>query len=525
MTSVSIRISAIDNCSKTIEKIQGSLRSLNKQKVLGGLVERLRPLQQTIIDFKNSLVTVSRSLVGFTVFAATTAGLFRWGKAAADVANQLIDLSNKYQVSTESIQVYSSLIEGAGGTMEDVGKSMSKLQHAMSEAVAGSADYQAAFHGIGIGVEELKTLSPENVMLRMANAFEGSNNAVAKQEVLLKLLGERGAMWLETLNEGAKEYQNRLDEMRADGALISEEDMIRARDFNDTWDRISRLTRAIHVDFSLDFMKAFEPTLNSMREALIANRSEIRQGLKELAVALPPVLEVLSKLFGFLVRGVTLVARLFSKLQEAFGATNVAIGIAAVALYKLWTPFVPLLGKLIKLVFNFSRAIGFIPSLFISALVVAFTHIDEIVDYVQAAFDRLKKIFSASFVEGVFATLVELITGLINGAVGFLKSIAPEAIQPNWLKNWDFSSPTERLANINSKLPQKAERVKDSELGQGISQRTNSAFNRQQESSDVKGQITVKVITDRNTKAVVQGMESDNRLLLRANTGVMFGGN
>lgn len=523
-TTVSIRIAAIDKASATINKIQSKLSGLNRFNGFKNVAQKFTQLTQPFQKFKDAVVSVSRATVGFAVFGASTAGLFRWGKAAADVANQIIDLSNKYRVSTESIQVYSSLIEGAGGTMEDVGKSMSKLRHAMAEALGGSSDYQAAFSGIGIAVDELERMSPEDVMLRMADAFSGSSNEMAKQEVLLKLLGKSGSLWLETLNEGADEYQNRLKEMNADGALISEDDMIRARQFNDTWDRISRLTRAIHVDFSLDFMKAFEPTLNRIRELMIKNRGVIRETLKEFAESLPPVLEVMTNFAQILLQILKFIFDIVGGLSERFGSLTTAIMLFSALFYKLILSVSSAVISLGKLIFQLTRTIGFIPLLLVSALVVAFTHIDDIINYVQKAFERIKKIFSGSIIEGIFAVLVELVTGLINGAIGLIKGILPSFAQPEWLKKLEFKSPTERLIKVYDKLPAAQPKPEPNPAPQPKPKPGGDPDEFDTNTSNVKGQITVKVVTDRGSRAIIQNMQSDKRLALQANTGVLFGG-
>lgn len=48
-----------------------------------------------------------------------------------------------------------------------------KLQKAMNEALQGGKKQAAAFHGVGISLEQLKVMKPDQVILRMADAFKG----------------------------------------------------------------------------------------------------------------------------------------------------------------------------------------------------------------------------------------------------------------------------------------------------------------------------------------------------------------
>ena len=150
--TVTLKITALDNATRVINDIKKSLNGLGNDRNNDKLKKTFEPVSRNLTQLREGIVAVSRAVVGFAVLGASTAGLFRFGKAAADTANQIIDISSKYQVGTQSLQVYASLIEGAGGKMEDVGKSMSKLQLAMSEAIRGSAEYQAAFQGIEQGL-------------------------------------------------------------------------------------------------------------------------------------------------------------------------------------------------------------------------------------------------------------------------------------------------------------------------------------------------------------------------------------
>ena len=521
--TVTLKISALDNATQVINKIKGSLNGLGNNRTVDRLKRNFESLHRNLINLREGIVSVSRAAVGFAVFGASTAALFRWGKAAADTANQIIDISSKYQVGTQSLQVYASLIEGAGGTMEDVGKSMSKLQLAMSEAIQGATEYQAAFRGIGLSVSALKRMTPEDVMLEMADAFSRSNNEMAKQEVLYKLLGKSGNLWMETLNNGTQEYLGRLKEMQDDGALISEEDMIRARDFNDAWDRFSRLTRSIHVGFSLDFMKAFEPTLNRIRELMKENRGEIQENLKQLAVSLPPIFEALARFGAVFLKVFTAISQILAGLINQIGALPVGIIAFGVTFRNVLIPLINSLVSLGKLLFPIIRGFLSVPTLAITVLATAIMNFDKITAYISKAWERVKTIFKGNFIEGIFAALVEIISGLINGFIGLVKSVLPDFVQPDWLKNYNFSSPTEGLAKQygmhQTQIPAMESASQRASVRQAVPQDQSQTHN------DVRGQITVKVQTDRGTKATVQSMQADKGLELAAQTGLLFGGN
>lgn len=520
--TVTLKITALDNATQVINNIKKSLNGLGNDQNGDKLKNKFEPLSRNLTKLREGIVSVSKAVVGFAVLGASTAGLFRWGKAAADTANQIIDISSKYQVGTQTLQVYASLIEGAGGTMEDVGKSMSKLQLAMSEAIQGSTEYQAAFRGIGLSVSELKRMTPEDVMLEMADAFSRSNNEMAKQEVLYKLLGKSGNLWMETLNNGTQEYLGRLKEMQNDGALISEEDMIRARDFNDTWDRFSRLTRSIHIGFSLDFMKAFEPTLNRIRELMSENRGEIQESLNELAVSLPPIFEALAKFGAVFLKVFTVISQLLASLINQIGALPVGIITFGVAFHKVLIPLISTIVNIGKFLFPIIRGFLGIPALAVTVLASAIMNFDKITAYISKAWERVKAIFKGNFIEGIFAALVEIITGLINGFIGLVKTVLPDFIQPDWLKNYNFSSPTEGFAKQygvhQTQIPAIESASQRASVRQAVPQGQSQSHN------DVRGQITVKVQTDRGTKATVQSMQADKGLELAAQTGLLFGG-
>lgn len=564
MPDVTFRITALDNATSTINRVNNNLKNLGQNNFANRLKNATQPLTNSLKGLYQGIATISRVAVGFSVFGISTAGLFRFGKQAADTANLLIDVASKYQVSAESLQVYGSLIEGAGGSIEDVGKSISKLRLAMNQAIEGSTEYQAAFRGVGLSVSDLQKMDPESVLLQMASAFSQSNNEMAKQEVLYKLLGRSGNLWMETLNNGTEEYLGRLKEMRQDGALISQDDMIRARDFNDTWDRLSRLIRSIHVDFSLDFMKALEPLLNRIRDLMINNRAEIRSALQDLAVTLPPIFDALTSFASVFFKVLSYVAKSIAVVVNAIGALPTGILIFGAVFHRILIPLASILMNIGRLALGLVRIIGGVPMAIATTIGLAIVNFDKIVAYIKGAYDRITSIFKESIVEGIFATIVELVSGVINAAVGVLKTIVPDVMQPDWLENWNFSSPTAELAGRYKQKQQESNSENESDDSdknesdgktkrkpkalplEGLDDDSDSygafaavsmarkkvnslqsveAPGSESNSRDLRGQIVVKVETDRGTKATVKNMNADRGLVLQAKTGLLFGDN
>lgn len=270
----SITIQAYDKASYAVLGVASNLETLNKKLAkqsqlgyaFGQLGQQLAPTWGKIQNMGAAWGAAFRriSMAGVAVGGAT-AGMVGFAKSAADAADKINDLSSRYQIGSETLQLYGTMVAESGGSFDDAATSIGKLKKAMNEAINGDKESAAAFAGIGISVAKLKKMKPEEVMLAMADAFKGSEKDMAKQAVLLQLMGKNGTVFMDTMNKGSGELQKKLEQMRRDGRILSDQQKKDASSFADSWDRMSGTLEGVKNKLGIQLAARLQPLLDKFQ--------------------------------------------------------------------------------------------------------------------------------------------------------------------------------------------------------------------------------------------------------------------
>lgn len=461
----------IDGVTAPVRRLGSAFAGVYGASGVKGVVGAFGSLADTTAGAARNAVLMAGSL------GAAVGAVIGFAKHAADAADKIGDLSARYQVHAHSIQVYGGLVEEAGGSTEEAAAAMGKLRKAMNEAIHGGTEQAAAFAGVGISVEKLKKMSPEEVMQQMADAFKSSNKEGEKNAVLLQLMGKNGTVFMDVMNKGGAAYQQRLEEMRADGSLLSEEQLKQADEFDKSWSRMQRTLEGVKNALGLRLAKAIEPMVQGIQKWVVANRALIDQKFEEFLAKLPALLEAAGQLLQGLWSVAQGVASAFKAVASVIGPTGAALAGVTVVM----SPFLLAAGQLAfaigKVVWVLGNFTGIIPKLMallsnglwatmmanpiglIIAAVAALAYViyknwDNITAYVGAAWERIKAVFEVGFFDGMFQMWLEGWQAFGNAIVGIIKTLTPDFLMPDSLKNFQFTFATERAQKVTSEAAQ-----------------------------------------------------------------------
>lgn len=430
-----IIVSATDRFSGVLINAAARLETLNKRlakssqvsQALGLVGEQLAPRWKKATDAFDGMRRAAQLTAGVTLaVGAGGVALVKFAKSGADAADKVGDLAGRYRVSSQLIQVAGALVEESGGDMESAAKAIGKLTQSMNEAINGGEEQAAAFAGVGLSIADLRKLRPEEVLARMADAFKGSNKDLAKQAVLLKLMGKDGTVAMEALNQGGQAWRDKLQEMLDDGRIFSAQQLQNADAFDKAWQRAVGAFEGVKNLLGLDLAQALLPVIDATREWLKANREIIRDKFAEFLARLPELLESVWSAAQIVFQAFAVLARVLQFLAGTFGAANIAIGAALLALVPLGIS----LGKAAVAVFGLGRAVlvamgpvGILAAAVVALAALVIANWDTIVETVSNAWDRIKSIFEVSFLDGLVQAFLESFQIIANGILGIIKSI------------------------------------------------------------------------------------------------------
>lgn len=198
------------------------------------------------------------SLLGITAFAAMV-------KGAIDAQAKIKDLAEQSGMTVEQLTRFEGAARRGGDGLDGIAAAVAKLSKSMLEAKDPTSAAAQALRAINLSYEELKDLSPDEVLIRIAKAQAEFDNGLEKNARLMVLLGKSGAQFQTTLNEIAEAQ---------DLAATSSQKQANAADlFNDTLSnlglRFAKFGRQI-ADELLEYLNPLVQAFDEMPETALS---------------------------------------------------------------------------------------------------------------------------------------------------------------------------------------------------------------------------------------------------------------
>ena len=155
---------------------------------------------------------LSLAAVG-TAFAATA-------KEAISFADKINDVAKANEMSVQSVLRMSQALSTNGGNADDAGKLMASFANKIDEAAQGSEKAQKSFKSIGVTLQDLRTLSPQELFEKTLKSLSAIEDPLKRNAMAMELLG-RGIRGVD-IKGMVDEFEKAKDKFEADPTLSSE---------------------------------------------------------------------------------------------------------------------------------------------------------------------------------------------------------------------------------------------------------------------------------------------------------------
>lgn len=165
--------------------------------------------------------------------AVTAAGAAMIGAATktAEYGDQIDKASQKLGVSSTFYQEWDAVLQHSGTSMDSMGASFKKLAGAAQDA---SADQVAAFEAIGLSMEDVASMSTEDLFANVVSGLQGMEEGTERTALATELLG-KGAMEMGALfNTSSEDTQGMIDKVHELGGVMDEAAVKDAAAFQDS---------------------------------------------------------------------------------------------------------------------------------------------------------------------------------------------------------------------------------------------------------------------------------------------------
>jgi hypothetical protein len=182
----------------------------------------------------------------FAVFGgAIVGGLGLAFKSFANNADELSKLSQKTGIAVESLQELKYAAQTSGTSIDSVVMGTRNLSRTITEAADGNKTYCDSFKKIGIKINDIKKLTPEEQFNKIAGAIANIGDPAQKTARAVEFFGRSGTDLLPMLKDGSAGLESMRQEFQKCGATIDTNTAQAAEEFNNTLSRLWTSFKAI----------------------------------------------------------------------------------------------------------------------------------------------------------------------------------------------------------------------------------------------------------------------------------------
>jgi len=293
----------------------------------------LKAAQKKLEAFGAGLRSIGTKMAGIGVAAVTA--LLGTVKAFSDTGDVLDKMSLRTGVSVEALSELGLAADLAGTDLETLEAGLRNMQRNLVEAAQGSAGAGKALGLLGLSVQDLAGLSPDQQFKLLADRISKVRDPALRAALALDLFGKSGTKLLPLMSEGAAGIEAMQEEARQLGLTVSTET---ARDAAELNDALGTLWKVLKQGvFTIG--GALAPTIKELTERIMRvvvsatawikeNKELVVWALKVAAAVAVAGIAIIG--LGYIISGIGaalgLVAGIIGGIGTAFGLIGAAIG-------------------------------------------------------------------------------------------------------------------------------------------------------------------------------------------------------
>jgi DNA-binding transcriptional MerR regulator len=211
-------------------KIEANLDSFNKA---------IKAAQERINAFSAATENARKAGLALSVAgAAINAAIIKSVSSFAKAGDEVEKMSQRTGISVKALQELKYAANQSGTSLDAVQVSIKKLQTSITEASDGSEQYVKSFSALGLSIEEIKKLAPEEQFRKVAGAIAEIQNPTERAARAVEFFGRSGTDMLPMLADGAEGLQKLRDRASEVGYVMDADAAHQGVVFLDTIDDI-----------------------------------------------------------------------------------------------------------------------------------------------------------------------------------------------------------------------------------------------------------------------------------------------
>ncbi len=239
--------------------------------------------------------------------AAVAAGKKLWDMASetAKAGDEIDKTSQKLGMSAEAYQEWDYVLSQSGVEITSMTTGLKTLTNQIDDAKNGSTQAQARFAKLGISLNDLNSMSREDIFSAVVSGMQGMADTTERAALANDLFGKSGQNLTPLFNETTESTEKLKQAAHELGFVMSDEAVKASAEFNDSLDTLKRTFSGVKNNLVGELLPGFSTLLNGLSALLAGNenaKEQIQKGTQEIVNSLkdifPRVMDILMTLIG-----------------------------------------------------------------------------------------------------------------------------------------------------------------------------------------------------------------------------------
>lgn len=226
-------------------------------------------------EFATAIKGTAAVITGALV-AATTAAVgaaVSAGKAFIDAAretaaygDEVDKTSQKLGLSTKAYQEWDYVLNIAGTEMSSMTTGLKTLTNKLDDAKNGSEDAQAMFAALGLSLEDISSMSREDLFEQVIYGFQGMADSTERAALANDLFGKSGQNLAPLFNMTEEETRALIDTANEYGMILSDEGVAASAQFTDSMTTMDKTVEGLKNQMMANFLPAMSTIMDGVSQ-------------------------------------------------------------------------------------------------------------------------------------------------------------------------------------------------------------------------------------------------------------------
>jgi len=190
-------------------------------------------------------------------------------RSALNAADAIQKFSIRTGASVEALSEYRFVAENAGVASQTLFTALQRMTRRIADAESGAGTAAPALEKLGIAIEDITGLKPEQQFELIADAMQSIESQAQRTSVAMALFDTEGVALLQTMTEGAAGIRRYREEARQLGLSLSRDQVDAAAAANDAILRLSSTFQGLGESLAVRFAPGITEVIDKIRNELV----------------------------------------------------------------------------------------------------------------------------------------------------------------------------------------------------------------------------------------------------------------